>query len=62
LPGNSGLQVQWPTVRGRIYLLESTANLRTWTAVGTWTQATGDSMVRVVPSPPGTFFRVSVLP
>jgi subtilisin family serine protease len=62
LPGNSGLQVQWPTVPDRIYLLESTANLRTWTAVGTWTKATANSMVRVVPSPPGTFFRVSVLP
>jgi hypothetical protein len=63
-PTTQRLQVQWPTVAGRAYRLESSSNLIHWTSLGDWTQAVSSTTSRTVPLPPAgpLFLRVGVRP
>ena len=56
------LQVQWPSVPGRAYRLESSSNLINWIPLDNWTQAVSSTTSRSIPITPSAraFFRVGV--
>jgi hypothetical protein len=48
--GNGSMQLQWSSVPGRVYRVEVSTNLATWTPVSDWVQATAGTSLYTVPS------------
>ena len=63
-PSAQRLQLQWPTVPGLAYRLESSSNLIHWMPLGDWTQAVSSTTSRSIPLPASSplLFRVGVKP
>jgi len=65
MQGNGTIVLQWPSVSGRIYQVQGSANLSNWTPISPWIQAAGGatSFTHVPPAVnPPRFFRVEVRP
>ena len=63
LQPNQRVRLQWPTVPGRSYSLESSTNLTDWVTVMQWTRASGASQAQLLSQPAvTTMYRVKVMP
>jgi hypothetical protein len=62
LPGDL-VQLAWPSVPGRSYRIEGTANLRDWEPLSPWMPATLNTTSHTLPRPASTYFyRIEISP